>query len=269
MLNDLSDLLDSWQSCREDMREQVLDPDGDVRLVFSSKNIVVSSVEDINLITAEIWNAMDEERARQTRMHQTVTTSLSDASEVLDDSIRDDSASMPSDPEHDLKLRKATYPCETNDIEVRVSSKHLALVSPVFRALFSSAFQEGSRLREAYTVTVPLPEDFVCGMVVLLKVLHLDFGQTKMSPSLLMQIALMADKYDIASRIVYWSRLWCAEIDKYIPPKWDESVISWISLFSMLKIVDLKERMAVIARGYITETTSFGDLPIQDIIGKC
>ena len=83
-----------------------------------------------------------------------------------------------------------------------------------------------------------------------------------------MQIALLADKYDMATRIKYWSRLWYDEIKKHVPYSWGPSVISYIGLFSMLKMEDEKNRMMTIARGYVTENTFEHGLPIQHHISE-
>lgn len=103
---------------------------------------------------------------------------------------------------------------------------------------------------------------------VLLKLLHFQFEQPKMTPALLMQIALLADKYDMATGILYWSRLWCFDLKDSIPSMWRPEVIPYIGSFSMLKMYDRRDNMENLARGYVTETTSAGELPIHGIIGE-
>ena len=67
------------------------------------------------------------------------------------------------------------------DIEVRVSSKHLTLGSPVFKAMLSRNFSEGRTLHENDNVRIPLDDDPIDGMMVLLKLLHCEFQQQAMT----------------------------------------------------------------------------------------
>ena len=50
---------------------------------------------------------------------------------------------------------------------MQVSSKHLAMAIPVFKALLSHGFSEGEALRTQGTAKIPLPDDDPAAMAIL------------------------------------------------------------------------------------------------------
>lgn len=220
-----------------------LDTDGDVLLVFNSKDAIVSNNLEVNLVRAGSQDPTDED-------------------------IDKDEDANNSDLRGTQRQAQSVDLFGTADIQVRVSSKHLALGSSVFRAILSPNFSEGKNLHKNGKVKIVLDDDPIDGMMVLLKLLHFKYQHRKMTPSLLMQVALLADKYDMATQILYLSPSWCDEIGKHVPRSWDPSVVSYIGLFSMLKMENQKKKMMTMARGYITENTFEHGLPIQHLIGK-
>ncbi len=93
---------------------------------------------------------------------------------------------------------------------LRVSSKALALASPVFAAMVSSRFSEGNELAKGSLRPIPLPEDDPEAVTLLCNILHF---RSRLVPAripfpLLEKLALVCDKYDTAGAVTPWSTLW-------------------------------------------------------------
>lgn len=100
--------------------------------------------------------------------------------------------------------------CDKVPARLLVSSKVLSLASPVFAAMFSPRFKEGSSLNSGCPSEVPLPEDDPEAMTLLCNCLHFrtDHIPRNVEFSLLKALALICDKYDVAKAILAWSILW-------------------------------------------------------------
>lgn len=93
-------------------------------------------------------------------------------------------------------------------VTLRVSSKVLVLASPVFAAMFSPKFSEGSILLSAGRNEIPLPEDDYEAMTWICEVLHFRPNvTTDISFELLEKIAVLCDKYDLVAALKAWSEL--------------------------------------------------------------
>ena len=68
---------------------------------------------------------------------------------------------------------------KSQQIRMKVSSRHLALSSTVFRTSLRSGFKEAVTLRTTGTVEIPLPDDHPAAFLILLNVVH---GHTRQVP---------------------------------------------------------------------------------------
>jgi BTB/POZ domain len=88
---------------------------------------------------------------------------------------------------------------EPREIRLRVSSKHLTLASPVFKALLRGGFAERTDLDTEDIAQVHLPDDDASAFWLLLYVIH---GQPKKVPStlslrMLARVTVVIDKYQL------------------------------------------------------------------------
>ena len=94
---------------------------------------------------------------------------------------------------------------------IRVSSKVLALVSPVFTAMLQSGFKEsvGAGITPA-TPTIPLPEDDSQAFTLLARVIHhqLDHVPLELDIISLEKLACLCDKYGCTIAMVFCGTLW-------------------------------------------------------------
>ena len=95
---------------------------------------------------------------------------------------------------------------------IRVSSKVLSLASPVFAAMLSPNFAEGQGLGNTNSPEIPainLHDDNAEAMLWLCKTLH--FKQdlnVAIDFSLLKELAILCDKYELTSVLYSWSHAW-------------------------------------------------------------
>ncbi|KAF7947594.1 hypothetical protein EAE96_008678 [Botrytis aclada] len=93
---------------------------------------------------------------------------------------------------------------------VLVSSKHMSLASPVFKAMLQGGFQEAITLKETGKLEVPLPDDDPAAMKMLINMIH---GRKKLIPSMIRlelftQLAILVDKYLCAEVVCPYHDIW-------------------------------------------------------------
>jgi hypothetical protein len=154
---------------------------------------------------------------------------------------------------------------------LRVSSKVLALASPVFAAMFGPQFLEGSILAQSKApITVPLPEDNPDAVTLLVNILHLRTNEVPTNPSLktLEEFAVLCDKYDCSRAIRPWSMLWLQAYESHAGEK-DYDVLLVIAY-----ALDLPQSFHKISRGIIIKRqgplTNFppAELLPEAVLGK-
>ena len=113
-------------------------------------------------------------------------------------------------------------------MKIRVRALILTLNSPVFRALLSPRFREGSHLAANATVEIALPEDNGNAMKILCQVLHLRNNNVPRRLRLeeLLATAKLADKYDVVEGAKHAADGW---MSKFEPPQWVFKSSKWAS----------------------------------------
>ena len=96
-----------------------------------------------------------------------------------------------------------------NQRELQVSSKTLSLGSPVFLAMFSSRFLEGSPTESGGPRTVPFPDDDPEAMTTLCDILHFQSQHVTLAGFQAFEsLAIVCDKYDCSRALKPWTALW-------------------------------------------------------------
>lgn len=115
------------------------------------------------------------------------------------------------DPQGDVVINTST-----EGFSLLVSSKILSLASPVFAAMFSPHFREGNSLATAASapITIDLLEDAPAALENICNVLHYkhDLVTVKMHFHELLEIAVVADKYDLAKSLGPWRYIWLSKV---------------------------------------------------------
>ncbi|RPB11921.1 hypothetical protein P167DRAFT_606075 [Morchella conica CCBAS932] len=110
------------------------------------------------------------------------------------------------DPQGDVVINTSA-----KGFSLLVSSKILSVASPVFAAMFSPHFREGNSLATAPApITIDLLEDAPEALENICNVLHYkhDLVTVKMHFHELLEIAVVADKYDLAKSLGPWRYIW-------------------------------------------------------------
>lgn len=137
----------------------------------------------------------------------------------------------------------------TRHLQLRVSSKHLALACPHFARMFRSELREGTELRNNGRVELEVDQPSGTAVLLLMLVIH---GRTRQVPrqvskEMLVEIAVLVDYYECYEVVEVFSDMWIAAIsDKHEKrvvgaPEW--IFISWV--FSKKTIFN-KKTFAVI-----------------------
>jgi len=162
-------------------------------------------------------------------------------------------------------------------VHMLVSSKHLMLASPVFKAMLQhNNFKEGKKLTSAGKVEVPLPDDDVTAFIIVLDVIH---GRNKRVPrkvtlEMLTKISIIVDKYQMAEVVESYSDGWIDGLMEDFPTKYafgddTEIVHRWLGISWVFgKDDEFNELTQLVERGCWADLE--GDLeeglPIPDLI---
>jgi hypothetical protein len=132
-----------------------------------------------------------------------------------------------ADAEGDLVLLVGS-----DEIPIRVTSKVLSLASPVFAAMLGPSFAEGQALtdKDPRGRTVSLPNDDAEALTWLCQALHFKKKFSAIvSISLMKELAILSDKYDMSIALSTWSELWLQKFEGSIEGSDAFPEVLWIS----------------------------------------
>jgi hypothetical protein len=124
-------------------------------------------------------------------------------------------------------------PKSQREIHMLVSSKHLMLASPVFRAMFQcSNFQEGDALRSSGKVKVPLPDDDPAALKILLDIVH---GRVRQVPrqvnlQIMTDLSVLVDKYQMLEVVELYAEIWMSTLKMSVPMFFTADLLPWLSI---------------------------------------
>ncbi|EKD13763.1 uncharacterized protein L3040_005621 [Drepanopeziza brunnea f. sp. 'multigermtubi'] len=118
-------------------------------------------------------------------------------------------------------------------VEMLVSSKHLALVSPVFKAMFRPGFKEGHELSTTGKLNLPLDDDDPTAWEVILNIIHcrLEYVPCRVGLVFMISMSVLADKYQMVAALRYHAKIWIDKGVKLIPTPYDPNfVLPWMAI---------------------------------------
>jgi hypothetical protein len=162
---------------------------------------------------------------------------------------------------------------ETPDTHhVRVSSKHMALASPVFKVMLGPNFREGVALHANGTVDIPLEDDYEA-FIVLANIVHSKSWSVplKVSHSTLVELTIIVDKYELRQVVHMFSTAWIAGLSSEVPVdyKKPDVVMDWLAIAYVFRDQDIFKRMTKIVqteRGAAIENDIQGDIPVSELL---
>ncbi|PMD57216.1 uncharacterized protein K444DRAFT_632349 [Hyaloscypha bicolor E] len=105
-------------------------------------------------------------------------------------------------------------------VHMLVSSKHMMLASPVFKAMLQhSRFKEGQKLSATGKAEIPLPDDDPYAFTIILDIIH---GRNRQVPreidlDLLSSISKLVDKYQMVEAVESFSNGWIDAVEDLLP----------------------------------------------------
>lgn len=165
-------------------------------------------------------------------------------------------------------------PKSQKEIHMLVSSKHLMLASPVFKAMLQhNNFKEGDTLRSSGQVKVPLPDDDPTALNILLDIVH---GRVRAVPravtlKTMTELSVLVDKYQMLEVVELYAEVWMNTLKTSVPMFFTADLLAWLSISWVFGLADIFKQISRIAmRG---STDLFGahesHLPIpQPVFGK-
>ncbi len=222
----------------------VFDPDGDLLLILSRgpredpEDDSLSGDGSISLSADGVNHEDEEEENDESQGDFAVPPESNGVDEVSEvDGTPDESPDLvlyASRKEDTFSQGKAP----DTTVHMLVSSKHMMLASPVFKAMLqTSTFEEGRKLNAAGKVEVPLPEDNPTAFEVVLNIIH---GRNKLVPrvlslELLTSVSLLVDKYQMAEAVECFSDTWIRALIGDLPQAYpsqtgSDKVLLWLHL---------------------------------------
>lgn len=107
----------------------------------------------------------------------------------------------------DLNVLVVTGESPQSTRKLLVSSKVLALASPVFATLFSRRFSERNKIIKSIRPEIMLNDDYSDAMRIILGVFHFRELE-KVDVQMLAEIAVLYDKYDCTKAHMPWMKIW-------------------------------------------------------------
>jgi hypothetical protein len=165
-------------------------------------------------------------------------------------------------------------PKSQKEIHMLVSSKHLMLASPVFKAMLQhNNFKEGDTLRSSGKAKVELPDDDPAALRILLDIIH---GRVRQVPrqvnlKIMTELSVIVDKYQMLEVVELYVELWMSTLKSSVPTFFTADLLAWLNISWVFGLADIFKQISRIAmRG---STDLFGaresHLPIpQPVFGK-
>jgi hypothetical protein len=101
-------------------------------------------------------------------------------------------------------------------VEIDTAPQVMANASPVFRRMLQpNGFAEGQNISRTGSVPIPLPDDDASAMTIICDIFHLRSEKIPikdMASDTMADIATLVDKYDCATAIQPWPRLWLTQL---------------------------------------------------------
>ncbi|KAB8295026.1 hypothetical protein EYC80_006973 [Monilinia laxa] len=129
-------------------------------------------------------------------------------------------------------LSKEVY-MASEDVHMLVSSRHMSLASPVFRAMFQrNNFKEGRELAANGKAEISLPDDGPDAFAILMCIIH---GRNRSVPrrvdlDLLSRISTLVDKYQLHEVVEVMSDRWISQLEPELPEEFTDDLLPWLSI---------------------------------------
>ncbi|GFF30987.1 hypothetical protein IFM46972_03089 [Aspergillus udagawae] len=201
-----------------------LDPNGDVMLLFPSGN--------------KASPRQSVENGSQSFPLGSPTTSLMiDASAPAPDAhaaytISDPATLSRQPPTSDVSDANEEGHMESDLVGMRVSSRHLALASPVFSRMFNGNWYEGREIRSEGIAVVVMDIWDVDTTLIIMNIMHGYAPKVprKVDLDTLAKIAVIVDYYQCRGAVEVFADIWIDQLKGDMPKTFGKAVLQWICI---------------------------------------
>jgi hypothetical protein len=131
---------------------------------------------------------------------------------------------------------------KTQEVQMRVSSKHLILASSTFcTSLGSDTFPEGRTLQAEGSVVVPLPDEDPDAMTILMHIIHGRKAPRHVSLETLTEVAVVVNHRQMHEVVEFFSDTWIENLKplaNLIPSSPTPEVLKWLFVFWVFRKKD-------------------------------
>ncbi|MCJ1476644.1 hypothetical protein MMC13_005312 [Lambiella insularis] len=183
-----------------------------------------------------------------------------------------DSSNIENDEQADTSLPVTnSESLEQGEVRMRVSSKHLALASKVFKLMLKPGYLEGNKLLSQGYVELPLPDDNQAALLILMNLIH---GKLKKVPrkitlEMLTELAILVDKYELLEITEVFRDCWFEDLKTSIPQEFNQDLLPWLCISWVFAETEVFRRVTMIAKMESEGTVEEYRLPIPcAVLGK-
>lgn len=180
-------------------------------------------------------------------------------------------AVLPEDP---VREQPRLEPKESESLTYLLSSRHLSLASPVFKAMLSGVWAEGKKDESDGLFHLQAQEWDSEALATVLNIVHGRWSLVPETTTLqkLASIATIVDYYDIRESMQLISSLWMKEFARsLVPNSWCRETILWILVSWVFRHAEIFEQATKVAILRTTREVEIpSDVPIPPTVtGMC
>lgn len=157
------------------------------------------------------------------------------------------------------------------DIQLRVSSRHLILASPYFKAALNGPWKEAASISANCPHSIHADDWDPEAFLILMHIIH---GRNRQVPrrvslELLAKIAVLVDYYECHETVELFTELWLQELKTHLPVQVGRELTLWLCISWVFGNADVFASMTSIALRQSQGPLATLGLPIlEGIVGK-
>ncbi|KAG6093284.1 hypothetical protein E4U30_004462 [Claviceps sp. LM220 group G6] len=244
-----------------------LDPQGDTILVLRCPNTQLA-----------VWEPKDEaaKLKQKNKSRKRMLYDIDSSSDMEDGRSSDQNAHEPT-PETIAPSIESSMPNDSgeargdngdcNEVQFRLSSRHLALASPVFQTMLNGFWKESAPLSDQYNGSAeplsPLQNDSNCQVryelaatewgaedfLLLMNIVHCQSIKVPYSIDLetLGRISVLVDYYQCQEVTQFFAGLWIAKLSGSLPTTYGRDCVTWMFVSWVFSRSEIFEKMTQLA----------------------
>ena len=138
----------------------------------------------------------------------------------------------------------------SQQVRVRVSSKHLRLASAIFGPMPQPSPQKNPELHLTDHAELQLPDDNPAALLILLNAIHGKWRQVPHTIDLpiLLEISILVDKYELLEIAEVLLDRWWPAVETTIPQAWNDDLLPWMCISSVFQKPEIWRQVTRIAQ---------------------